>query len=160
MAPQSFSDHAPYIEVISYNGIAMMKQKILGIFAIALTLASTGAMARGATAIDMVVFSGALIEGRGYSAPIVAVVAPDHAAKAPVLPPINSKVSDQSSHGKTTAPAPSSGLGGAGPGPGQPHVTNAPEMDAASMGGALTLLIGAAAVLRGRRKVALGMPRA
>jgi hypothetical protein len=150
----------------------MMKLKTVGILAIGLSIASTGAMARGTTAIDMVMFSGALIE-HGYAGPpLVPVVPAKEIGKAPILQ-FNSKVSDQRKPSNPTIPTPVSGTGNAGqggsaprpsptpaPSPSQPHVTNAPEMDAASMGGALTLLIGAVAVLRGRRKQALGMVRA
>ncbi len=139
-----------------------MKLKTVGILAIGLSIASTGAMARGTTAIDMVMFSGALIE-HGYAGPpLVPVVPAKEIGKAPVLQ-FNSKVSDQRKPSNPTIPTPLSGTGNAGQGgsaPSQPHVTNAPEMDAASMGGALTLLIGAVAVLRGRRKQALGVVRA
>ena len=132
-----------------------MKHKIVGILAIALSLASTGAMARSSTAIEMVIFSGALVE-HGYSgAPVISVVPTNQFGKAPGLQ-LNSKVSDQRKPSTPNIPPPVSGTGNAG----QPHVTNAPEMDAASMGGALTLLIGAVAVLRGRRKQGLGTVRA
>jgi hypothetical protein len=135
----------------------MMKHKTLAVLTIALALASTGAMARSATAIDMVVFSGALVE-HGLQAPLVTVIAPGKTGKAPALQ-LNSKVSDQNSHkfSSPVTPPPQAAVGSI---PHQAQVTQAPEMDTASMGGALTLLIGAVAVLSGQRKQALRLARA
>jgi hypothetical protein len=150
-----------------------MKQNILGMLAIAMTCISTGAIARSATATEMVLFSGALNDSR----PVVDTPDKDGAKDAHAAPFLNTKVTDLNSHRSPKPPATTTSTDATGTndqgapqtsgndsktGAGAPYVptvnvpkpTMAPEIDASSMASALTLLLGAVAVLRGRRKEA------
>jgi hypothetical protein len=150
-----------------------MKRNILGMLAIALTCVSTGAIARSATATEMVLFSGALNNAR----PVLDTPDKNGAKDADAAPFLNSKVTDFNSRRTPNLPATTPATNAPGtndtgapqfngndgksgvdvpfvPTVNKPQTTQAPEIDTSSMASALTLLLGAVAVLRGRRKEA------